>query len=61
MEIVISKTEIYDADFPVAIIEAEEECYAKMQFDGSINPGNWPEISEKICEALKMMFPEKES
>ncbi len=59
MDILIVKVEIYDADFPVAIIESEDECSAKMQFDGFINPGNWPEVSEKIGEALNLMFPEK--
>lgn len=59
MELFYSKIEIYDDDFPVAIIEAEDDSSAKMQFDGFINPGNWPSVSEKIGEALSVMFPEK--
>lgn len=58
MELFHAKIEIYDDDCPIAIIEATDDCSAKIQFDGFVNPGNWDEVSAEIRKALIIMFPE---
>lgn len=55
MELYPVKFEIYEDDLPVATVEAFDESCANIKVTATTNATEWPKISEKIHEALKLM------
>ena len=52
----VTKVEIWDhMGFKMATIEAKDEAAAIVSIDMGVGAGDWPELSDKILDALKSM------
>lgn len=52
----VTKVEIWDNyGFKMATVEAKDEAAASVNIEMGVGAGDWPELSDKILDALKSM------
>ena len=60
MNLIPTRMEIDNGDSVLAVVKMFDEGGSSVRIKTLVNPEVWPELSDKIFQALKKMHPEKE-